>query len=91
MALVMGGIKEKIVLKSKAVGEAFGGLFKESITVAQLFHLNTKLNKWHQIWPGLHLCNKVSFFLQDNCGSSGILPLLHLPFLLFLPERPQFA
>lgn len=94
MALVMWGIRGKIELESRAVGGAFVGLFKESITVTQLFQLNTKLtvNKWHQIWPDLRLCSRGSFcLLQDNCGSSGVVPLLCPPFLLFLSERPQFA
>lgn len=37
MALVMWEIREKIGLGSRAIGGAFGGLFKERITVTQLF------------------------------------------------------
>lgn len=94
MALVMWGIREEMGLESRAVGGAFRRLFKDDITVTQLFQLNTKLtvNKWHQIWPGLHHYNRGSFCcLHGNCGSSRFVPLLHPPFLLFLSERPDFA
>lgn len=55
MGLVMWGIREKIVLESRAVGGTSVELFKENITVTQVFQLNTKLT-----------VNEVSGYCEPN-------------------------
>lgn len=60
MGLVMWGIREKIVLESRAVGGTSVELFKENITVTQVFQLNTKLT-----------VNKVSGYCEPNLARLG--------------------